>query len=174
MKYPIALTVAVLLSFIILSATTPAVLAQDLTLEINGTCREFSVTVLADGFDHGCYDVKIDVTTHNGRVGEIFDPMQGWKSSVYYNYDALCINDDVTSATFQVRALTDQETLNFLGKLRKTCCGMPTTQSSYYNITQDCSDSTPQPVGNETLLVVSLLVVLILIAAITLYMRLMK
>jgi len=143
-------------------------------LGIEGTCHEFNVTVSVDMFDYGCYDVKVDVfSPQEGRVGEIYDPVQGWKSSMYYIYDGLCIDAETSNGTFKVRADTDAEELNFMARLRDTCCGMPTWDSGYYNITQQC-DSAPEGVGNESMLLVLLLVVLILLGGITFYVRWMK
>ncbi len=142
-------------------------------LDINGICKEFNVTVTVDMFDYGYYDVKIDVTNPElGRVGEIYDPVQGWKSSNYYISDGLHVTEDVNSATFHVRANTDEEQLNFLCRLRETTSPWKTWDSEYYNINQSCT--TFSGWGNELTLLLSLLVVLILLAGITLYLKVLK
>jgi len=139
-------------------------------LDIQGECREFNVTVSVDMFDYGLYDVKIDVFNPElGRVGEIFDPVQGWKSSVYYINDDLEINEYKNSNVFLVRANTYAEELNFICRLRS---GNDVWDSEYYNITQSC-DNLPYP-SNEIILLVSSLVILVLLIGITVYMKILK
>jgi len=168
------LPIAILLAFCIL-AVPVLILAQsiepppNITLDIQGTCREFNVTVSVDTFNYGCYDVKIDVTTPAGRVGQIYDPMQGWKSSIYYVTDGLCLSADVSNETFQIYADTDYEQLFFLCKLRQSSS---TWESEYFNVTQDC----PAAAGGsiEILILVSSLVILILLIGVTMYFKVLK
>ena len=61
----------------------PGVQGQTVQLDIEGTCQSFNATVSLQAFGPGCYDVKIDVTSLEGRVGEIFNPRQGWTSSFF-------------------------------------------------------------------------------------------
>ena len=69
----------------------------------------------------------------------------------------------------QIRADTNAPELNFLGKLQ---LNSKTWESGYYNITQNCPE---QPrLDNEVLLLASLLTILVILAGITLYVKVLK
>jgi len=142
---------------------------KSITLDINGSCMEYNVTVSPDMFDYGCYDVKIDVTTANGRVGQIYDPMQGWKSSLYYVTDGMCLDQDNNNATFQIYAATKYEELNFKCKLR---AGDKIWESEYYTIQQTCPE--PPAESIEVILIVSLIAIVVLLVGITAYIKILK
>ena len=121
---------------LILLFFVPSAFAQTASLGIEGTCREFNVTVSLHDFSEGCYDVKVDVTTPSGRVGRVFDPREGWKSSVYYVNNGLCIgNGQSGSGTFQLLADTRSTGLNFRGTVRQ---GSRTWDTDYHNIINAC------------------------------------
>ncbi len=139
--------------------------AQNISLDIQGNCIEYNVTLVAAGLEEGCYDVKIDVTTQRGR-GEIFDPRQGWKSSFYYINEILCLeNTTETSRTFQLRAPLGDE-VNFMAKL-KSVSG--TWESSYYTVEEKCPSTLLDEIS--TAVIAALAVILILLSAVTFYVR---
>ncbi len=133
-------------------------LAQNIKLDIDGSCKEYNVTLTASDISAGCYDAKIDMTTPSGRIGRIFDPREGWKSSIYFVNEALCVNTTEANRTFQLVTESTYENVNFAAKLR---FGSNTWQSSYYEIKQDCPGS---PEGNLYLFfAVSAIVALVLL-----------
>ena len=140
-----------------------------ISLDISGTCKEFNVTLTASNFSEGCYDVKIDITTPSGRVGRIYDTKEGWKSSIYYIDEALCIgaNESVVSEVFQMKAETSAKQLYFQPRLR---AGSKTWESSHVSFEQDC----PVESDNEILFLVSLIVILTLLVVITMYVKVWK
>ena len=142
----------------------PCVLAQDITLEIEGSCADYNVTVIATGFEESCYDLKIDITTIEGRVGEIFDPWQGWKSSYFYIKEGFCVGteDEIRSESYKVRT-DSKEKLNFLAKLKHDSKVWDTT---YYEVEQDCLKA-----DDDSLFLVSLIVILILSSLIMFYVK---
>jgi len=143
------------------------VAGQNVSLEIQGQCMGYNVTVKTQGLGEGCYDVKIDVTTPAGRVGEIFDPRQGWKSSFFFVNEGLCIGGQNTS-TFQVRAGTTQD-LNFAGSLR---FGSKTWDTGFYEIKQNCPITAGQ--DYQAFWIAALLAILVLVAGITLYVKVLR
>ena len=151
MKYAIF---SILIVFTFLSSIS---LAQNITLDIQGTCKDYNVTITADGFEEACYDVKIEAMSPTGS-SSIYDPREGWKSSFYYISEAFC-NE---TGTFQIRA-DDSDTLHFLAKLR---LGGNVWQSSYYEVQQEC------PQTDELFIfAVVLIVILVLLAVITWYVK---
>ena len=108
------------------------VVAEKLDMDIQGTCKEFDITLIASGFEEGCYDVKIDVTSPMGR-GEIYDEREGWKSTYYFINEALCIDGD-GNETFQIRSRTS-DNLNVLAKIR---LDNDIWESRYREIDQTC------------------------------------
>ena len=130
--------VLVLLSLLFIIPTS---LGQEVSLDIEGECREFNVTVFLNDFGAGCYDIKIDVTTPAGRVGRIFDPREGWKSSIYYVNEGFCIEEGQNeSKIFQVFADTSYNELSFKGSVRH---GSLTWNTGYYDITGNCPEAEP-------------------------------
>ncbi|MFH1364731.1 MAG: hypothetical protein ABIH52_03690 [Candidatus Aenigmatarchaeota archaeon] len=107
----------------------------EVSLFIEGTCREYNVTVTLDGFESACYDTKVDVTTDAGRVGRIFDSREGWKSSFFYVKEDLCVENGSVNKTYQIKADTVSPQLNFAGSIRH---GSQTWTTGYYEVGQDC------------------------------------
>jgi hypothetical protein len=121
----------------------PVVGGEGLSLDIQGECKEYNVTLFLLGFMEGCYDVKIDVTTPAGRVGEIFDPREGWKSSFFYVKGDFCIEElGITNRTYKLRIVSNSGVLNFAASARS---GSRSWSTGYYPVTQDC----PQGMGGE-------------------------
>lgn len=158
-----------LLIFFIFLFLIPSALAQTVSLDVEGKCREFNVTVTLSSFEDACYDIKIDVTTSDGRVGEIFDPRQGWKSSFYYINEDLCVENNESSKTYVLRADTDNPILNFAGFAR---LGSRDWVLGYSTVSQDCS--TVEDLGFSALLLGAAVVILVLLAGVTAYIKVMK
>ncbi|MFH1977884.1 MAG: hypothetical protein ABIJ92_00995 [Candidatus Aenigmatarchaeota archaeon] len=140
---------------------------EQLSSTIEGDCREYNVTVVPHGFTENCYDVKIDVTSTRGRVGEIFDSREGWKSSFFYVSNDLCISDsEVFEKTYQVRA-DDSEILNFKTTIR---FGEKLWSTEYYEITQGCPELVE---GDDKEFWISTgIVLIVLLASIVYYVKL--
>jgi hypothetical protein len=112
---------------------------EALGMDIQGVCRNYNVTLSLYGFPEGCYDVKIDVTSPAGRVGEIFDPREGWKSSFFYIREGFCVEESegVVKNIYRLRTDSSSGVLNFAGSLR---FGSRSWQTGYYSILQDCPE----------------------------------
>lgn len=140
----------------------PPVLSEEASMLVVGTCREYNATVSLEGFEAGCYDVKVDVTTPAGRVGRIFDPREGWKSSFFYVRGDLCVEDAAqnVSKTYRLSAETSSGNLNFRGTVRY---GEKTWEAGVQEKVQDCPEAFPGDEGPAFWLVVlsSMLVILI-------------
>lgn len=119
----------------------PSVISESLSLEIGGKCGEYNVTIDILGFVPACYDVKVDVTTSEGRVGEIFDPREGWKSSFFYIKEGICLHSENDSRTYTLRTGDTEEVLNFRGYLRNDS---KTWETGFYEIRQDCPGGIPE------------------------------
>ncbi len=89
-----------LLAFLLLLPTARA----EIILETEGNCVDYNVSVMAEGIEDGCYDVKID--SAGGRVGKIYDPEKGWKSTFYYVEDGFCVKNGTCEKEFMLRAET--------------------------------------------------------------------
>ena len=151
----------------------PLASAQQINLDINGVCREFNVTGIYTNLEKGCYDVKIDVTTKDGRVGEIFDPRLGWKSSFYYINENFCTEANLVNVhKYRMKADTDYGLLNFIVTLRNST-GEQTWNSGYIEYTQDCRNYQEEIDFNIFLLAV-FVVVLLIIAGITAYVKIFR
>ncbi len=161
--------IAFLSFLIILFIFSSLALAQDITLDIQGTCKEYNVTLFATGID-GCYDVKIELTSPDSITGSIFDSREGWKSSFFFIDEALCINA-TASKTFAMRTDSTSATINFEAKLRPVSEAEVAWESGYYVFKQKCPIA-----ADDTIFVVlvALIVVLVLLAAVTLYVRPLK
>ena len=121
---------------LIMLVLVPLASAQSVSLDVQGSCREFNVTVTLADFGEGCHDVKIDVTTPAGRVGRIYDPRSGWKSSIYYVNEGFCVSDgENASRIFHVFADTSYNELSFKGSVRH---GSLTWDTGYYDIRGSC------------------------------------
>ena len=152
----------------------PSVQGQTVQLDIEGTCQSFNATVSLQAFEPGCYDVKIDVTSLEGRVGEIFNPRQGWTSSFFYVQEGLCITEEqaneTTNATYELRTPSSLSQMTFTGRVRQDARIWDTSQLT---LTQDCPPLSGLP-GDSTFFLVSLLVVLIILIGIVLYVKVLR
>ncbi len=155
----------IIFSLLFFSAfSIPLVSAQQVSLEVEGSCRDYAATVTAEGFDRGCYDVKVDVSLHGERVGEILDSGR-WKSSFFYIENGFCveIENKTTSAAYQLKADTNQREIIFEGSLRN---GTKTWDSEEIAVEQNC------PRQDELLfLPVALLVILLLLIGIAIHLN---
>ncbi|MCK4635118.1 MAG: hypothetical protein KAT37_04550 [Candidatus Aenigmarchaeota archaeon] len=148
----------------------PLVQAQSekITMDVKGNCIDYEVTLKAEGFENGCYDVKIDVkTAGGGRAGEIYDPMEGWKSSYYYIKDGFCVNKEKDQKDFIVRAKTYKD-FSFVAILKMNSRSWT---SDYYEIKQNCPQQTEKP---EYFFLGALVAVLVLVAGLALYVKKFK
>lgn len=137
------------LTVVLIVCSIPTALSQEETekdkptikLDIEGNCTEFNVTFIASNFSPGCYDIKIDVNSPTGRVGRIYDPRKGWKSSFFYIKDYFCIESQNNSSrhneTFKLKAESENQSLSFKGKLRQ---GSSSWESDFYTIDQNCPE----------------------------------
>ena len=160
-----ALLVACLALILLIVSLVSLVQAQEvLELDIEGNCVYYNVTV-SDLEEGVVYDIKIDVTNENGRVGEVYDPREGWKSSYYY------INEIRVGSggkiKVQVRASEDS-VLNFKGTLKS---GSSEWQSEYYEVVQNCSQNSVEPYPIEYFLIPVLLSIVVIFAVIVLYVK---
>ncbi|MFH1445249.1 MAG: hypothetical protein ABIF08_02080 [Nanoarchaeota archaeon] len=162
-----------LISVIVLFLIIPVVSAEtNVVPYIEGNCMDYNVsaTALADEgrvsqLEEGCYDIKVDITTPNGRVGEIYDPKEGWKSSYYY-VNEICISagDEIT---VQTRASQDP-VLNFKVTLKS---GSSQWESKYQEVVQDCPSAWFDETPIEYFLLPVLLSAVIMFAVIVLYVK---
>jgi len=141
------------------------------SLDVAGTCQDYNVTVKLVDFPEACYDVKIDVTTSAGRVGEIFDPREGWKSSFYYVLEDFCTTyEPELEKVYHLRVSTRDPVLNFRGSVRY---GSSTWNSGYAVVTQDC----PETVGildDHVFWIVSGVAVIIILVGLVLYTKVFR
>jgi len=137
-------------------------LAGDVKLEIQGSCVNYTATVV--NLSAGCYDIKVDATSVNGRIGEIFDPREGWKSSFFF-VNNICIEGG--NVKFLLRTSED-ETLNFRATVKSNATSSE-MQSSYVAVEQHCPVKQPEPI--EYFLIVVLLSIVIVFAGIVLYVK---
>lgn len=127
------LLIAAIVSLVLLTATAAA---QNVSMDISGTCLDYDVTVYMEDFAPECYDVKIDVTNTAGRVGEIFDPREGWKSTMYYVDEDFCVSGgQLQGTTYKVRVDTNEKDLSFKASVRHR---NKVVSSEYYDFEQDC------------------------------------
>ena len=144
----------------------PSVLSQSIALDITGICRDYNVTMITRDFDPGCYDVKIEITTSDGRIGKIFDPRAGWKSSIYYIDQAFCIENEnqILNSEYQLIAETSSKQLYFRGSIRR---GSKIWTTEYYEIENKCSQY--DPIDNMVVLFIAILSIEIIILGLVLY-----
>ena len=83
----------------------------------------------------------IPVTSENGRVGRIYDPKEGWKSSFFYVREGVCVEDGNGSRIFRVRADTNSPVINFRGSVRTDS---KTWDSESFERVQDCPRVFPE------------------------------
>lgn len=132
----------------------------------DGSCVDYEVTLTLDDYENGYYDVKIDIFTPEGsRIGEIYDPIKGWKSSYYYVEDAIKIQGDKNYETFKIRANTHKD-FTIQISIRKDSS---IWKSGYHEIKQDCPEI--ELIQPPLFLMAVMITVLILVAGIALYIR---
>lgn len=162
---------------IIIFILPQSAISQNLTMNIQGECMDYNVTVFLEGFGTGCYDVKIDATTPAGRVGEIYDPREGWKSSFYYVNEGLCIQEDPSQSnlthnkTFLLRILSSSPQVSFKGTVRH---GSVTWGTGYQDVVQDCPPSSPMIMTDQQFFLSVLTVILVILAGLVIYKRIMN
>jgi hypothetical protein len=135
--------------------------SQNISMSIQGKCKEYEVTLVLENFEIACYDVKIDVTTPAGRVGEIYDPRQGWKSSFFYIREDFCVEvaNETLNKTYHVRANTISPKLYFAGLVRH---GSSTWETGFQEVTQECPEIPKGQIDPIFWLVVLVVMVVIL------------
>lgn len=107
--------------------------AHTITLEKGDFCRSGNFTITAEGFDEGCYDVKVEMTVGGTLYGKVFDEKEGWQSSFYYA-NSICIPSKNST---EIKIITDDEN-NFtaVAKLRS---GNKIFSSAPQEIHQNCA-----------------------------------
>ncbi len=146
------------------------VLSQEVSMEIEGECREYNVTIVLENFEPACYDVKVDVTTPAGRVGRIFDPREGWKSSFFYVNEGICVDGENTTVngTYSIRAETSSPLLNFRSSIRHASRRWET---GFVEFGQDCPASSPVNLPEQQFFLAVLMAVTVILAGIVLQKR---
>lgn len=139
----------------------------DITLSFEGNCREYNVTLVAENFEKGRYDVKVGIISEGGgrSSGRVYDPKQGWKSSYYYVDEVLRTENGSESVTLKVQTDT-AENVTMVGKLRKDG---RTWKSGEYKISQDCPE--PEQMTRPLFLLIVLIAVLVLLVGVTYYRK---
>lgn len=108
MKHIIS-ALACALALILLSF--PALSQEITSIQAHGSCRDFSITVTAEGLGEGCWDVKL------GVPGQIKDKNGNWKSTFFYVERAICAPE--TEAVLDVRLEGTQSSVEGTAKLRQ-------------------------------------------------------
>jgi hypothetical protein len=116
----------------------PVAQAQQIALLTDGTCEEYNVTIRLNDFEDGHYDIKIDALNSDGRrVGEIYDPLKGWKSSYFYVTDAMFVQGEDNYGNFNIRADTHKNfNITISAKSQSTVW-----TSDSYEVKQDCPET---------------------------------
>lgn len=154
---------ALLFPVIVLIFIQPT-LAASVSLQIDGYCRDYNVTLTGQGLEATCYDVKIDVTSSSGRAGEILDPREGWKSTFFYIDQDFCMQENQSlSRTYQIRTGMP-EILNFEGILRSE---EKFWSTDFIQIAQDCKGHDQL----QLLLLTLVIVVLVMLIGIVVYVK---
>ncbi len=162
------LKIFLLIFFLIFFMPLAQAQSEKITMDVKGSCVDYNVTLKTEGFENGCYDVKIDVKTlGTGRIGEIYDPMEGWKSSFYYIKDGFCVNGEKDRKDFMVRAKTYGD-FSFVASLKMNS---RTWTSDYYDVKQKCPQQTEKP---GYFFLGALVAVLFLVAGLALYVKKFK
>ncbi len=149
--------------FFALLFLVPTVNAQQFFMDIEGECIDYNITLMVNDIPYDCYDVKIDAIVPDKRVGEIYDPIEGWKSSYYYIKDGYCVGKE---NNYMFRAHTSED-LNFIAKIK---VGSETLTSDYFTVEQNCPGLTEM----SYLFLAMVLSVLFLVAGLTLYVKKFK
>lgn len=132
---------------------------------VEGECGNYNVTMVSNVFrltEYECVDAKIGVTNSNGENMEIWN--DEWKSSFFYLGNDFC-RDSEGAKIYQIRT-DNSASLQFVGKIRN---GETVYASDVQEIIQSCPEV--KQLDNRTFWVVSLVVILILVALITLYTK---
>ena len=157
---------AFLLTLLLLA---PLASAQEVTFQTEGECKEFNVTVTATNFEPGNYDVKVDVHDNGQRVGEIYDPVGGWQSTMYYVNGALQVeernNETHGNTTVEVFAET-RDNITMFARIRQN---QRTWDSEERQITQDCPK--PEPIPEDLFFLASLTALLLILIGVTVYKK---
>jgi len=106
---PLLLPAVSILALILLSF--PAFSQEMTSIQAQGNCRDFSITVTAEGITEGCWDVKLDVP------GQIKDKNGNWKSTFFYVDRVICAPE--TGAVLDVRLEGTQSSVEGTAKLRQ-------------------------------------------------------
>ncbi|MBN2331281.1 MAG: hypothetical protein JXC85_05700 [Candidatus Aenigmarchaeota archaeon] len=119
--------------------------SQEITgVSVNGTCRDFVISVSAEGLGESCWDVKLDVP---GNV----DDGGTWRSSFYYIDKAICWPDDEAQLT--VRLESSEPVIEATAKLRQ---GSKVIERDF-TISQSCN----QPLPDNWVILVVFVVILV-------------
>lgn len=147
----------------------PMASAQELSFETEGKCQEFNVTVHTYDFEPGNYDVKVDVNSDGGRVGEIYDPVGGWQSTMYYVNGALEVKEEngrtYGNATVDISA-DSRNNLTMFARLRQND---RTWTSEKREVTQNCPER--ENIESEKFILISLVAVLLILVGVTIYKK---
>lgn len=155
-----------ILTFLLL---TPLTVAQDLDFRVEGTCQNYNVTVLATDFTPGIYDVKVDVHSQGQRVGEIYDPAEGWKSTIYYLDGALQVEQNNNSPQRNVTVEITAQTRNNITMYARLRRNDKTWTSQEKTITQNCPE--PEPISPAKFFLAALAAVLLILVGVTVYKK---
>lgn len=152
--------------FAFLLALLPLAQAQQIALLTDGTCVDHNVTIRLNDFEDGLYDVKIDALNSDGkRVGEIYDPLKGWKSSYFYVTDAMRVEGEDNYGNFRIRA----ETRGDFTVVISAKSGSTVWTSDPHTVKQDCPDT---EMAEPPFFFLGVMVgVLFLVAAVALYTK---
>lgn len=173
----------VILAPVLLLVFAPSILAAGqeefrpgFTYTIMDFCKTYYVELNIFSSDISCYDVKIDITTpEGGRIGEIFDPREGWKSSYYYVDDDFCIknNESNETHTYKLRADTEESLIYFQFSIRKNTSSEILWESNYFDIEPECIDTEQYPDDNLFWLG-GLIALVVILAGVVLYVKVFR
>ncbi|MFB6076097.1 MAG: hypothetical protein ABEK17_03045, partial [Candidatus Aenigmatarchaeota archaeon] len=130
----------------------------NISIDYEGHCRDYNITLEASNFGEGIYDVKLNVKdSQNSRSsGMVYKPSMGWKSSFYYIQDIFRIYNGTGNRTFKVKTNTEEDFI-LIGKIRNKTDGWKTKE---YQITQYCSgNEDPRRIYVLLILLISILVI---------------
>ena len=154
----------ILFAFLLIPTVSAQIVATDPIMNVFGECREYNVTITY--YSSKCYDVKIDTKNLNGENMEILTP-QGWKSTFFYITDGFCA-DEKHSQSYKIRT-DNSPVIKFQGKLRLDETIIFTSENE---ITQNCPE--PTYPDNRAFWLISAIVILIILAVIVIYVRVLK
>ena len=150
-------TVGAILIFLLV---IPMASAQELKIiYVQGKCLDYEIKIESEGLEEGCYDVKID--SPDGRIGEVYDTEEGWKSSYFYIEDGFCTDKE---NVFEFRAKT-YEDFKIGAKIKD---GSNTITTGYREISQRCPTIEDEP---AVFFLASLAALLVILIGIALYVK---